>query len=115
VQTWGNYPVICQFFVDYRTQGIVSNINGILYTSESIRNVRRPIWFGYIGNGNWSWLGSGKGWDVDLSQLPVQASTLNPTVMAEKYEMSALPLPENWQSAGSQEHMNAFLTELNKD
>lgn len=115
VQTWGNNPVICQFFADYRTQGIVSSINGNLYTSESIRNVRRPIWFGYTGDGNWSWLGSGKGWDVELSQLPVQASTLNPQVMAEKYGISALPLPEKWQLAGSQEHMNAFLAELNKD
>jgi hypothetical protein len=115
VQTWGSHPVICQFFADYQTQYVVSSIHGQIYTGESIRNVRRPIWFGYTGNGNWAWLGSGKVWDVDLSQLPTQISTLNTTVMAEKYGISALPLPENWQSAGSQEHMNAFLTELNTD
>ena len=115
VQTWGKNPVICQFFADYRTQVIVSSINGNLYTGESIRNVRRPIWFGYIGNGNWSWLGSGKVWEADLSQLSAQGSTLNTPVVAEKYGISALPLPENWQLAGSQEYMNAFLTELNND
>jgi hypothetical protein len=115
VQTWGSHPVICQYFADYRTQYVVSSINGQIYTGESTRNVRRPIWFGYTSNGNWAWLGSGKVWDVDLSQLPVQSSTLNTTVMAEKYGISAFPLPENWQSAGYQEHMNAFLIELNKD
>jgi hypothetical protein len=115
VRTWGKNPVICQFFADYRAHDIVSSINGSLYTGESIRNVRRPIWFGYIGSGSWTWLGSGKVWDVDLSQLSVQGSTLNTTVMAEKYGISALPLPENWQLADSQEYMNAFLTELNKD
>jgi hypothetical protein len=115
IQTWGRHPVICQFFADYRTQYIVSNVNGYPYTGESVRNVRRPIWFGYIGNGNWSWLGSGKIWDVNLSQLPTQNSTLTTAIMAEKYGMPAMPLPQNWQSAVGQEYADALLAELNKD
>ena len=57
-------------------------------------------------------LASGKVWDVDLSQIPPQNSTLNTAVMAEKYGLAALPLPQNWQSAVGQEYTDAFLTEL---
>jgi len=113
VVSWGNgYPVVCQFFADYRTQYVVSDANGKLLTIESAKNVRRPMWFGYIGNGNWTWMGSGKVWDVDLSQTPAQTSTLTTTVMAEKYGLAALPLPQNWQTAVSQEYTDAFLAEL---
>jgi hypothetical protein len=115
IQTWGSHPVICQYFADYRTQYNVSSINGHLYTGESVKNVRRPMWFGYIGNGNWAWLGSGKVWDADLSQLPAQNPTLTTTVMAEKYGMPVTPLPLNWQSAVGQEFVDALLAELNKD
>lgn len=116
IVTWGNgYPVVCQFFADYRTQYVVSAANGKLLTIESAKNVRRPIWFGYIGNGNWTWLGSGKVWDVDLAQLPAQASTLTTAVMAEKYGITSLPLPQDWQSAVGQESSDAFLAELNSN
>jgi hypothetical protein len=114
IVSWGNgYPVVCQFFADYRTQYLVSDANGRLLTIDSSKNVRRPMWFGYIGNGNWTWIGSSGVWDVDLSQLSLQESTLTTTVMAEKYGLVALPLPENWQIAVSQEFSDAFLAELN--
>jgi len=116
VVTWGNgYPVVCQFFADYRTQYTVSSINGHLYTGESVKNLRRPMWFGYIGNGNWTWLGTGNVWSFDLSQITPDESTLNTTVMAEKYGMPVMPLPQNWQSAVGQEYIDALLAELNKD
>ena len=114
--SWGNgYPVVCEFFADYRIQYLISDANGKILTIDSPKNVRRPIWFGYIGNGNWTWLGSSKVWDVDLSQLSLEgsASTLNTTVMAEKYGITVLPLPQNWQSAVGQEFSDAFLAELN--
>jgi len=113
VVSWGNgYPVVCQFFADYRIQYLISNVNGNPLTIETSKNVRRPMWFGYIGNGNWTWIGSGKVWDVDLSQIPAQTSTLITTVMAEKYGLTALPLPQNWQTAVGQEYTDAFLAEL---
>ncbi len=114
VVTWGNgYPVVCQFFGDYRTQYVVSDANGKVLTIDSAKSVRRPMWFGYIGNGNWTWLGSGKVWDADLSQLPALTPALNTTNMAEKYGLTALPLPQDWQSAVGQEYQDAFLAELN--
>ena len=114
IVSWGNgYPVVCQFFADYRTQYLVSDANGHLLTIDSSKNVRRPMWFGYIGNGNWTWIGSSRVWDVDLSQLSPQESTLTTTVMAEKYGLVALPLPENWPIAVGQEFSDAFLAELN--
>jgi hypothetical protein len=113
--TWDDHPVVCQFFADYRTQYTVSSANGQLYTGESIKNVRRPIWFGYIGSGSWSWLGTGNDWSFDLTQISTTGSTLDATSMANKYGMSVQPLPQGWQSAVSQEHINALLTELNTD
>ena len=113
IVSWGNgYPVVCEFFADYRTQYVVSDANGKLLTIHSAKNIRRPMWFGYIGNGNWTWMGSGKVWDVDLSQIPAQTSTLTTSVMAEKYGLTALPLPQNWQTAVGQEYTDAFLAEL---
>ena len=111
--TWGDYPVVCQFFADYRTQYTVSSANGHLYTGESIKNVRRPIWFGYIGSGIWSWLGTGNSWSFDLAQITPTGSTLDTASMADKYDMPVQPLPQGWQSAVSQEHINALLAELN--
>jgi len=115
VQTWGSNSVICQFFADYRTQYTVSIINGHLYTGESFKNLRRPMWFGYIGNGNWTWLGTGNVWSFDLSQIMPDQSTLTTTVMVEKYGMPVMPLPQNWQSAVGEEYIDALLAELNKD
>jgi hypothetical protein len=116
VTTWGDgYPVVCQFYVDYRYQYVVNSANEKLLTIESTKDVRRPMWFGYSGNGNWTWLGSGKAWDVELSQLSLEDSTLNTTVMAEKYSINALPLPQNWQSAVGQEYTDAFVAELNSN
>ena len=113
--TWGDYPVICQFFADYRTQYTVSNANGHLYTGESIKNVRRPMWFGYLGNGSWSWLGTGNEWSFDLAQISPLGSTLDTASMTDKYQMPVQPLPQGWQSAVSQEHIDALLAELSTD
>ena len=113
VVSWGNgYPVVCQFFADYRTQYVVSQANGKLLTIESAKDVRRPIWFGYIGKGNWTWIGSGKVWDVDLTKIPAQTSALTTRVVAERYGLTALPLPPDWQTAVGQEYTDAFLAEL---
>jgi hypothetical protein len=70
------------------------------------------MWFGYIGDGNWAWIGSGKVWDVDLSKIPAQTSTINTATVAEKYGLTTLPLPQNWQTAVGQEYTDTFLAEL---
>jgi hypothetical protein len=112
--SWGDYPVVCQFFADYRTRYTVSSANGQLYTGKSIKNVRRPMWFGYIGSGSWSWLGTGNDWSFDLAQISTGKSTLNIDSIADQYGMPVQPLPQNWQSAVGQEHIDALLAELNK-
>jgi hypothetical protein len=113
IVSWGNgYPVVCQFFADYRNQYLISSANGKLLTIEGAKNFRRPMWFGYIGDGNWTWIGSGKVWDMDLSQIPPRTPTLDTAAVAEKYGLAAIPLPQNWQTAVGQEATDAFLTEL---
>lgn len=115
VTNWGNgYSVICQFFADYQTQYVVSGINGRIVTSDSARSIRRTTWFGYSGSGSWTWLGTAKEWDVDLSQVSSRGkATLDASVMAEKYGVTALPLPQDWKTSTGQEFANAFLSELN--
>ena len=115
VVNWGNgYPVVCQFFADYHTQYVVSSINGSIVTSDSARSTRRTTWFGYSGSGSWTWLGIAKEWDVDLSQIPSRGkATLDASIMAEKYGITALPLPQDWRMFTGQEFANAFLAELN--
>jgi hypothetical protein len=116
VVSWGNgYPVVCQFLADYQTQYVVSVANGKPLTIESIKNVRRPMWFGYLGNGSWTWMGSGKVWEADLAKLPALPATLNTTSVEERYGLTVRPLPQDWQLAMGQEFSNAFLAELSSN
>ena len=115
VVSWSEgYPVVCQYFADFQTRHLISDVNGKTLTISGSENVRRTMWFGYAGSGTWVFLGRASDWDVDLSQIPNRgASTLNPAVMAEKYGVSPLPLPENWTAFTGQEFVDAFLKELN--
>lgn len=117
VINWGNgYPVVCQFFADYQTEYVVSSINGNVATLQSAFSVRRPMWFGYAGAGNWAWLGSAKGWDVDLSQIPSRGvATIDESIMADKYGVTAIPMPHNWETFTGQEYINAVVVVLNGD
>ena len=114
VGTWGNgYPVVCQYFMDSRSGYYVANANEKLLTVGNDKNVRRPLWFGYNSNGNWAFLGIAKEWDVDLAQIPNRGvSTINPTVMVQKFGISPQSLPENWSTFTGQEFVDAFLKEL---
>ena len=114
VTNWGKgYSVVCQYFGDFQTRYLVHNVNGKVLTVGGTENVRRFMWFGYDGNGNWVFLGIAKDWDVDLSQIPNRdTSTINSTVMAEKYGVVSFPLPENWTTFMGQEFVDIFLKEL---
>jgi hypothetical protein len=70
------------------------------------------MWFGYIGSGSWSWLGTGNDWSFDLAEISTDGSILNTGSMADKYDMPVQALPQGWQSAVSQEHIDALLAEL---
>jgi hypothetical protein len=114
VDSWGDgYPVVCQYFGDYRTKQYISDVNGKILTINGSENLRRLLWFGYVGEGNWVFLGFAKDWEYELSQIQnVDASTVNPSVMAEKYRVNSQPFPENWTTFTGQEFVDAFLQEL---
>jgi hypothetical protein len=114
VTTWGEgYPVVCQYSGDFQTRYLVNNVNGKVLTVSGTEDVRLFMWFGYAGDGQWVFLGLAKDWDVNLSQIPSHdTSTINPTVMAQKYGISSLPLPENRTTFTGQELVDAFLLEL---
>jgi hypothetical protein len=115
VVNWGNgYPVVCQFFVDYQIKHFVGSLNDKMVTVTGDLSVRRTTWFGYSGAGDWAWLGSARGWDVDLSKIPSRGkATLDVNVMAEKYGIAAFPLPQNWRAFEGKEYTEAFIAELN--
>jgi len=114
VISWGGgYPVVCQYSGDFRSGYYIGNVNGKVVTARSDKNVRRFMWFGYAGNGNWVFLGIAKDWEYDLSQIQDRGtSTINRVVMNEKYGINSSPLPENWNAFTGQEHADAFLKEL---
>ena len=114
VFSWGGaYPVVCQYSGDFLTKYYISDVNGKTLTISGSENVRRFMWFGYAGNGNWVLLGIAKDWEYDLSQIQNRgASTINPSVMAENYGITPLALPDNWTAFTGQEFVDAFLEEL---
>jgi len=114
VVSWGDgYAVVCQYSGDFRTRHYVGSVNGKVVTASGFENVRRFMWFGYDGHGNWAFLGLAKDWEYDLSQFQDRGtSIINPTVMADKYGISVLPLPESWNSFTGEEFSDAFLKEL---
>jgi hypothetical protein len=107
------YSVVCQYSGDFHYEYYVGDVNRKVVTAPNDKNVRRFMWFGYISDGKWIFLGFAKDWDVDLSKIPDRVtSTINPTIMAEKYDIAPSPLPENWITFTGQEYSDAFLKEL---
>lgn len=115
VATWGEgYPVVCQYFADFQIRHLISDANGRILAINGHQNLRRPMWFGYKGNGNWVFLGDAPEWDIDLSQIRNRGtSSINPMAMIEKYGVKSHPLPEGWVASTGQEFVDAFLQELN--
>jgi hypothetical protein len=114
VVSWGDgHPLVCQYSGDFQTRHYISDVNGKTLTISGHENVRRLLWFGYTGHGKWVFLGIAKDWEYDLSQIRSRGtSTINMSMMAEKYDMDPLPLPENWSAFTGQEFVDAFLEEL---
>jgi hypothetical protein len=114
ITSWGDgYPVVCQYFADFQTRHLISDANGKILTINGRQNLRRPMWFGYVGNGNWVFLGDAPDLDVDLSRISNRgSSTINSFVMAQEYNVSPRPLPENWATFTGQEFAEVFLEEL---
>ena len=114
VVAWGDgYPLVCQYSGDFQTRHYISDVNGKTLTISGSENVRRLLWFGYAGPGHWVFLGIAKDWEYDLSQLQSrETSTINLSLMAKKYGVDSIPLPENWSAFAGEEFEHAFLEEL---
>jgi hypothetical protein len=114
IVSWGDgYSIVCQYSSDFQTRHYVSDVNGKTLAISGTENVRRLMWFGYAGNGSWNFLGIAKDWEYDLSQIHNRnSSTINPSVMAQKYGVNSLPLPKNWNAFTGQGFVDAFLEEL---
>jgi hypothetical protein len=115
IVSWNDrYPMMCQYFADFQSRHLVSESNGKILTINGYQNFRRPMWFGYAGDGVWVFLGDTPDWEVDLSQIPNRGnSTIDPSMMLEKYSVNSLPLPQDWSTFTGPEFADMFLSELN--
>jgi len=114
IVSWSDgYPVVCQYSADFETRHYVSDVNGKTLTINGSEDIRRLMWFGYVGDGTWVFLGFAKDWEYDLSQIPNRGtSTINSSVMVHEYDVSPTSLPEDWTAYTGQEFVDAFLQEL---
>ncbi len=105
--------VICQFQIYYQYEHIVSQVNDAILTINNTKIVIRPIWFGYLSDERWVWLGDAPSWDIELSKIKVrEAPTLDPAIVTEKYGIDSVPLPQDWESAVGQEFVDALVAAL---
>jgi hypothetical protein len=119
-----DYPVICTLSEDSYGSRIVFNLDGYTYTSESIPT-RSFVLFGYLGNGQWAWLGTQKEPKIALETLgdfvgdaAASAGMHGETVwdaswLEQTFDLPMKPLPENWQTARDETERQAILDGLN--
>ncbi len=105
--------VICGFHIYYQYEHIVSQVHDEVLTINNAKHVIRPTWFGYLSDERWVWLGDAPSWDIDLAKIKMREEpTLDPTIVHEKYGISSVPLPQDWESAVGQDFVDAFVAAL---
>jgi hypothetical protein len=110
VEIWGGeYSVICLVVEDAENSQILYSLNGHQYTSPATP-MRSFLLFGYLGDGQWVWLGTQTEPKLEITtaeeiasdrltvatlydSLPWDAKWLSIT-----HHLDMQPLPENWQS-----------------
>ena len=125
VDSWNaGYPVICTLSEDSYGSRIVFNLDGHTYTSESVPT-RSFALFGYLGNGQWAWLGTQKEPKIALETLgdfvgdaAASARMHGEAVwdaawLEQTFGLSMKPLPENWQTARDETERQVILDGLN--
>ncbi len=134
VETWSEYPVICELTQDYDNAiWAVSKLGEHMFTAgaqttSAAKVTRYFTMFGYVGNGNWAWLGildkpvvsSDQLAGIDLHQDRQmyadihQVSVWDAEWLETTYALTVQPLPEGWQAATDSANMQAILDAMNK-
>jgi hypothetical protein len=110
VEIWGGeYPVICLVVEDAENTYILYSLNGHMYTAPATP-MRSFLLFGYLGDGQWVWLGTQTEPKLEITNTADNASdrltvaTLYDSRpwdagwLLNTWHLAMQSLPENWQS-----------------
>jgi hypothetical protein len=125
VETWGgDYPVICMIVEDVTGSQAVYALNGHVFTSPATP-MRSFLLFGYIGEGQWVWLGARQDPQTPIDN-PEKFANERLTYAAlfdapnwdrdwwkGQYQLEMKPLPDSWQAMTAETDKQYILSELN--
>lgn len=124
VEIWGGeYPVICLVVEDAENTQILYSLNGHMYTAPATP-MRSFLLFGYLGDGQWVWLGTQTEPKLEIANAEENASdrltaaTLYDSQpwdakwLSNTYHLDMQPLPENWQSSTDENEKQYILSLL---
>jgi hypothetical protein len=124
VEIWGGeYPVICLVVEDAENTHILYELNDHMYTSTATP-IRSFLLFGYLGDGQWVWLGTQTEPKLEITNAKENASdrltvaTLYDSQpwdakwLSNTYHLDMQPLPENWQSFKDENEKQYILSVL---
>ena len=124
VEVWGgDYSVICLVVEDAENTHILYSLNGHAYTA-SATPIRSFLLFGYLGDGQWFWLGTQTEPKLEISNTADNASdrltvaTLYDSQpwdakwLMDTYHLDMPLLPENWQTLNDENEKQYILSVL---
>jgi hypothetical protein len=124
VEIWGGeYQVICLVVEDAENTHILYSLNDHIYISPATP-MRYFLLFGYLGNGQWVWLGTQTEPKLEITDAKENASdrltvaTLYDSQpwdakwLSDTYHLDMQPLPENWQSFTEENEKQYILSVL---
>ena len=124
VEIWGGeYPVICLVVEDAENTHILYALNDHMYISPATP-MRSFLLFGYLGDGQWVWLGTQTEPKLEITDAKENASdrltvaTLYDSQpwdakwLSNTWHLDMQPLPENWQSFTDENEKQYILSVL---
>ena len=124
VEIWGgDYSVICLVVEDAENTHILYSLNGHAYAA-SATPIRSFLLFGYLGDGQWFWLGTQTEPKLEISNTADNASdrltvaTLydsrpwDAKWLMDTYHLDMQLLPENWQTLNDENEKQYILSVL---
>jgi len=124
VEIWGgDYSVICLVVEDAENTHILYSLNGHTYAA-SATPIRSFLLFGYLGDGQWFWLGTQTEPKLEITD-PADNASDRLTVatlydsrpwdakwLMTAYHLDMQPLPENWQTLNDENEKQYILSVL---
>jgi hypothetical protein len=124
VEVWGGeYPVICMVVEDSENTHILYSLGHHSYASTAT-SMRSFLLFGYLGNGEWVWLGTQsdpKLEIVDAASIANDRLTIatlydsqpwDAEWLERVYQLGMQPLPEGWERFTDEYEKQAILGQL---